>query len=453
MGHILRFFFILIFISCSTWDLAQTKTWREVYKVKKKDTIFGIARDHNISIPELMDANPDMKLEGYILKKDDYIYIPYVKNEKKEIISSVPEKEIKLGDDIKTRAVRIGVILPLHNLDGDGKRMTEYYRGLLIACDSLKKEGISTNILAWNILKETDINQMLTTDGLKNCDIIFGPLYTKQVKPLADFCKKNNIMLVIPFSISANDVISNPKIFQVYQLPEQFNEMALDAYFERFSNYHAIFVDCNDTTSKKGVFTYSLRKCLDTKGLKYNITNLKSNEAYFAKAFSQTQPNIIILNTARSPELNVVFAKLDGLKVNNPSLSISMFGYTEWLMYTKVYLNYFYKYDTYIPSSFYYNTVDGKTQRLENNYRHWFRTEPLYALPRFAIMGYDHTNFFVRGLHQEGKAFNGSRYAVKYKALQTPLHFKKISADGGSVNKNFMLIHYKRDQTIESITY
>lgn len=260
-------------------------------------------------------------------------------------------------------------------------------------------------------------------------------------------------MLVIPFSISANDVISNPEIFQVYQIPEQFNEMALDAYFERFSNYHAIFVDCNDTTSKKGVFTYSLRKRLDTKGLKYNITNLKSNEAYFAKAFSQTQPNIVILNTARSPELNVVLAKLDGLKVNNPSLSISMFGYTEWLMYTKVYLNYFYKYDTYIPSSFYYNALDEKTQRLENNYRHWFRTEPQYALPRFAIMGYDHTNFFVRGLHQEGKAFNGSRYAVKYKALQTPLHFKKISADGGSVNKNFMLIHYKHDQTIESITY
>ena len=173
----------------------------------------------------------------------------------------------------------------------------------------------------------------------------------------------------------------------------------------------------------------------------------------FAKAFSRTQPNIVILNTGRSPELNVALAKLDGLKVNEPSISISLFGYTEWLMYTKVYLNYFYKYDAYIPTSFYYNAVDRKTQHLENGYRHWFKTDLQYALPRFAVTGYDHANFFIRGLHLQGKTFSGSKYAVRYKALQTPLNFKKLGSGGGAVNRNFMLIHYDRNQTIESITY
>ena len=454
MKYILRYFLTLIFISCISWSFAQTKTWREIYKVKKKDTIFGIARKYDISIMELMDANPDMKLEGYSLKKGDNVYIPYAKDKKVETKVPVVSEKIKRStDDIRKRAVHIGIMLPLHDADGDGKRMVEYYRGILMACDSLKKEGISTTVSAWNIPQEADITQTLATDGVKDCDIIFGPLYTRQVKPLAGFCKKNDIMMVVPFSTSGNDIASNPEMFQVYQSPELFNDMVLNAYMERFSGYHAVFVDCNDTTSKKGVFTYSLRKRLESKGLKYSITNLKSSEVNFAKAFSRTQPNIVILNTGRSPELNVALAKLDGLKVNEPSISISLFGYTEWLMYTKVYLNYFYKYDAYIPTSFYYNAVDRKTQHLENGYRHWFKTDLQYALPRFAVTGYDHANFFIRGLHLQGKTFSGSKYAVRYKALQTPLNFKKLGSGGGAVNRNFMLIHYDRNQTIESITY
>ena len=58
---------------------AQTTKWRDMYKVKKKDTIFGIANKYGISIKELMDANPEMKVEGYKLKKDDFIFIPYTK--------------------------------------------------------------------------------------------------------------------------------------------------------------------------------------------------------------------------------------------------------------------------------------------------------------------------------------------------------------------------------------
>ena len=45
-------------------------------------------------------------------------------------------------------AVRVGIMLPLHNDNGDGRRMTEYYRGVLMACDSLRADGISIDIRA-----------------------------------------------------------------------------------------------------------------------------------------------------------------------------------------------------------------------------------------------------------------------------------------------------------------
>ena len=39
----------------------QTSNWKEMHKVKRKETIFGIARDNGITVEELMNANPDMK--------------------------------------------------------------------------------------------------------------------------------------------------------------------------------------------------------------------------------------------------------------------------------------------------------------------------------------------------------------------------------------------------------
>lgn len=355
------------------------------------------------------------------------------------------------SDELRT--VNVGVMLPLHDVDGDGRRMVEYYRGLLMACDYLKAEGASISVNAWNVPIDADIRQTLLDENAAKCDVIFGPLYTRQVKPLGDFCKRNNIKLVIPFSISGNDVASNEYVFQVYQSLDDLNGDAVNACLERFPKHHYVFVDCNDTTSKKGMFTFELRKNLEKRGIAYNITNLKSSEAYFAKAFSKTQPNVVILNTGRSPELNVALAKLDGLTTVNSGIEASLFGYTEWLMYTKVYLNYFHKYDTYIPTTFYYNPLASATSRFEESYRKWFNTEMQGALPRFAITGYDHACFFIGGMYDIGRSFVGTKGQSSYVPLQTPLRFVRVSERGGMQNDSFMLVHYKRNHEIESISY
>ena len=51
-----------------------------MYQVKKKDTLFGIAKNFGLTLEELINANPEMKVAGYELKKGDYIFIPYPSN-------------------------------------------------------------------------------------------------------------------------------------------------------------------------------------------------------------------------------------------------------------------------------------------------------------------------------------------------------------------------------------
>lgn len=441
---------LLLFLFVSIMAEAQINTWQDVYKAKKKDTIYGIATKYGITVEQLKDANPEMKADGYQLKKGNMIFIPIIVAS--PTVSPSPIQNNKKGIGIRSRVLRVGIMLPLHQNDGDGMRMTEYYRGFLMACDEMKRQDISVEIRAWNVPLSADINHILLDKGAEQCDVIFGPLYTAQVKPLADFCQIHKIKLVIPFSIMSDEVMRNSQIFQVYQSTERLNQKAISSFLERFPNYHPVFIDCNDSTSKKGAFTFGLRKQLEAKDIKYNITNIKSSEELFAKAFSRTQPNVVILNTARSPELNIVYAKLGNLKMSFPNMEISMFGYTEWLMYTRHILSNLYKYDTYIPTTFYYNPLSAETQKIENEYRRWFKTDLQQTLPRFALVGYDHANFFIQGLHLYGKAFGGSKGEKIVTPVQTVLYFEPI-AGGGKQNACFQLVHYKTNQTIDSLTY
>lgn len=349
-------------------------------------------------------------------------------------------------------SISVGVMLPLHNVDGDGRRMIEYYRGILMACDQLKSEGFHIDVHAWNVPVDADIKQILLNNYANKCELIFGPLYSKQVKPLSEFCKAYNIKLVIPFSITGNDVANNPNIFQVYQDNLSFNTSAINSYIERFSDSHPVFIDCNDSTSRKSNFTSNLRKVLEAKSIAYNITNIKSSDESFAKAFSRNKHNVVILNSDHYKELSAAIAKLDKMSSLYPGFVISMFGYTEWLVYANYEFNNFCRYDTYIPTVFYHNQYSAATTSLEKNYRGWFNVEMQPAQPRFAITGYDHAQFFIRGITKFGNKFVGSKSQNLYSSLQTPLCFEKLGK-GGYVNTSFMLIHYLYNHSIESLAY
>ena len=73
---IIRYLFMLFVAFLCIPVGAQNLKWRDMYQVKKKDTLFGIAKSFGLTLEELINANPEMKVAGYELKKGDYIFIP-----------------------------------------------------------------------------------------------------------------------------------------------------------------------------------------------------------------------------------------------------------------------------------------------------------------------------------------------------------------------------------------
>ncbi len=451
MRHLLRYFLICVMVlSLPLSASAQTKMTHEV---KKKETMYGIARMYGITVEELVQANPGMEQPDYQLKKGSLITIPTTAQQQQQASpQTVVSSQNNDNTDVRNRAIRVGVMLPLHHVNNDGKRMIEYYRGLLMACDSLKKEGISVDIHAWNLPENGDVKALLKDPAAARCDVIFGPLYSKFVSPLSDFVERNDIRLVIPFSIHAPELYSNRNIFQIYQVQNDIYETTARRCAEWFKDYHSIVIDCGDTTSTKGAFTFTYRRQLEVRDIPYSITSLKSSDNMFAKAFSKTKPNLVILNTGRSPELLSVFGRLSAIKAANPDIQISMFGYTEWMMYMQYQSENFHKYNVHIPAPFFFNMQSPQTDLIQKNYRLIFGQDMMNSLPRFALTGFDHAVFFLRGLHKYGKTFDGAAGRFGYQPIQTPLKFERMG-NGGLQNRAYMFIHYKPDHTIETVNY
>lgn len=447
MRQILRYFWVLMFLGVGLSVIAQQMS--VPHKVKKKETIYGIAQMYGITEAQLRQANPEMDTPGYQLKKGDIVQIPVIVNGTTAANGSKPQSK---SVDVRQRNIRLGVMLPLHQANNDGKRMIEYYRGVLMACDTLKKEGISVDVYAWNLPEDGNVQAILNDPNAKQCDLIVGPLYSKYMSALSKFVEQNDILLVVPFSIDAPELYYNRNIFQIYQMPNNLTETTARRCAEWFKDYHTIIVDCGDSTSTKGSFTATLRRQLEVNNRQYSLTSLKSTDENFAKAFVKGQPNLVVLNTARSPELLSALTRLNTIKAANPDVQISMFGYTEWLMYVTHQQENFHRYDVYIPSHFYTNLQTPQALSLQQRYVANFHQEMMPSLPRFALTGFDHALFFLRGLHKYGKTFDGAAGRFGYQPVQTPLKFERIG-NGGLQNRSYMFVHYKPDHTIETINY
>lgn len=419
------------------------------HKVKRHETIFGIARSYGLTIDQLTEANPQMKVVGYELKKGETLVIPQAPA--RPATAPATAAAPKAGRTAApSRHVRIGVFLPLHDINGDGRRMTEYYRGVLMAADSMRHEGISTDIYAWNAAEDADVDKLLKDKNAQSLDFIIGPLYSKQVPAVAAHAKVHGQKVLIPFSIEGAPLAECDALFQVYQSPADWNEEVVSRYLQQFAGCHTVIIDCNDTTSRKGVFTLSLRRRLEQTARTCSVTNIRQTEANFRKAFRQDMPNVVVLNTARSPELNVVFAKLEGMRAAGSAVKVTLFGYTEWMMYAKYQMDNFYRYSVYIPAAFHTNSLSGRTARLEQKYRWAFHDDMMAALPRFAITGFDHACYIIKGFTQYGAAMTGAPGTVAYTPAQSPLKFRRVGK-GGYQNKCVLLVHYMPEGRVETL--
>lgn len=425
---------------------------QEMHRVKKKETIFSICQEYKITQKELIAANPEIK-DG--VKKGGLICIPYPapaedKKEIKEIPSNTELFNNRKSRGEKLSTVKAAIILPFM-LDGGGKaesaRMVEFYEGFLLAVDSLKGSGTSIDLHVYDSGNATtNINSILGKEELKDMNIIFGPMHSSHIKPLAAFARKNNIKLVIPFSSKDNQVFNNPCVFQINTPQSYLYSEVYEHFLRKFTSANVIFLDADDSDGEKKEFIKGFQHELIAQNIPFKSIKATASAAILKTALSSTKENIFVPTSGSNIILLKCLPQLQMLVRENPNTEIHLFGYPEWQTYTKDHLAEFYELDTYFYSSFYTNNLLPEAVRFISNYRKWYSKDMINTYPKYGMLGFDLGYFFLKALSRYGTDFEKQISGMNsVRPIQTGFKFERANNWGGFINEKVFFVNFSKN--------
>lgn len=419
-------------------------TYKE-YKAKKKETAYGIAKANNITVDELIEANPEMKQEGYKLKKGSVLRIPV-----KPIVKKPTFKGLN--------TIRLAVILPLVGNGVEFDRSVEFYRGLLMGVEELKQVGVNVVVSVYNE-PAPDVSiasQMLQVVG-QNPDVIVGPLYPTHFTDVTAVSAKK-VKVVVPFSSKVPQVDYRPEVYVLNTPAVYENALALDLFMTNFKKQtHVILL--HGQAGNKRSFSEELQRRLSSAG--YDIVSLPtsaSTQQMTAALLGKKQGEYIIVpDDASEATMKQMLTKTADLQHALSGAQISLLGYESWLPYAEGSMReQIHAANTYILTPNYYYPYTTASKAFYDKYRKWFKADFVSSKPRMAPLGYDFARGFLGSMATYGYDFStqspqkGSVAAQP--KLQSEPRFITVGGNGGYVSRSMWLVRFKRDMSIVKIS-
>ncbi|MBQ8225292.1 MAG: LysM peptidoglycan-binding domain-containing protein [Bacteroides sp.] len=435
---------------------------QEMHKVKRKETVFSISRQYGISQDELIAANPELK-KGGKLKKGTLLCIPYASATNKQTSSTqtTPTDKQLFNESKKEteryHTLKAAVILPFGEgvSKSESARMVEYYEGLLVAVDSLKRTGTSIDLYAYNSGPEnSSLQPLLAKPELKEMDIVFGPLYQSHIKALSEFCQQNQIRLVVPFKQN-NTVFRNPSVFQINTPQSYLYSEVYDHFLRQFPGANVVFIEATDGGVKdKAEFIKGLKEELRNRGYSTKSVKEDATAEVLKGTLDLSKSNIFVPTSGSNLALIKILPQLVLTVREQPEANVHLFGYPEWQTYTKDHLDEFFELDTYFYSSFYTNNLLPAAIHFTNSYRKWYNKEMDERYPKFGMLGFDTGYYFLKGLSRYGSAFEQEMGKMDYIVpIQTGFKFQRVNNWGGFINKKVFFVRFTKNYELIKLDF
>lgn len=416
------------------------------YTVKsKKETLESVARKFGTTPEEILAVNKGRNL----VQKGNTVAIP-----KKEEQAVAPVAEEKTAAPAHRRAKQggtynVAVMLPFmtdREADVRSSLYTEFYEGFLLAADSMKRAGMSLRIYALDTRgSRAVVDSLIGTLAKKNLDLIIGPVENADIAAVAAFARQEGINMVNPFAVKNNEANRNPHVFQCNIPHESLYARSREKLFEEIGDKSVVFViDDSGSENSKSDHIDRIKTKLLQEGK--DFVEISLGQDPYMETFDEMLPKatdlFVLTNATGRGAVGKVVAPLAKLKDDKPRLNISLYGYPEWQMYIKEYIDPFCRLNTTIFSRFYSLPSDAMAAKVQDAFLSWFRKDMLQANPQHVFLGYDTGLFFLTALQRFGNDFENDIESVAYSGIQTCFRFRRINNWSGFDNEAILFVHF-----------
>ena len=447
---------------------SDTATYKTTHVVKKRETIFRICRNYDITQAEFLEANPEYKCTK--LKQGAVVKIPFSQNElaqrKRRIdeahsrMQSIPDSTLfqmnETPEEISDGTITAALILPFSLGDSATtlqKQMVEFYQGMLLALDRLKNENVSVNLKVFDSQADgTSLQPLLDGGQLDDADIIFGPRWTNQITEVARWSTAHQVPLVLPMNANADDVFNNPYVFQLNTPQSYFNQEIYNHFLEQFPNPNVIIMDADEF--RRNEFIDGLKTVMADHNIPYSTLDIDTAYQELMDTLVAGKQNIMIINSSSSGPLNTMLPVLQLItRTKAPEIETHLFGYPEYQIYAQDHLDELYEVDTWFYSWFYTNNMLKESVDFNTRFRRSFSRQMLVSYPSFASYGYDTGYYFLKGITTYGKDFYNHLNEIQTDPVQMGFKFERVNNWGGFINRKVFFVHFSNEYKVEKIDF
>lgn len=442
-------------VSIESLPVTKTQTVvKEIeYKIKRKETMYSLCKRFNTTSSKLIEYNPELR-SG--LKAGMIIKVPV---QTEETITVNPDQNefdidalIAFRNEVqKVDVVKIALLLSFKSADGkQSAARVEYYEGLLMAVDSLRKTGVSVDLAVYDIGDGTQkTKEALQTEALRSAHLIIGGITNDQIELIADYALKNEIKYVVPFAKCDRLTSDNGYVFQINTSYQNLYSYATSRACTLFTNYNIIIVNTNDK-DEKDLFIKTFKANLTEQGISYRELsfNERSFQSDISSMLSTAKPNLVVPVSGSMEALVKLKGSLRIIADTRASYHLTLFGHPEWQKYTAECLDDFFKLNTHFYTSFFANNLSNDVQRFTKQYHLLYKKSMIASYPKYAMLGFDTGMYFVQVINRLGVNFETNMQLMNHNSLQTGFNFERVNNWGGFINTSLYFVRYNKDYTI-----
>ena len=428
------------------------------HTILPKETLYSLAKHYYMTGEDIIKANPGLSVQTFTIGKTIRIPTNMVTypiegdDEMKKmertnaLLRAVPMTE-------KLDAVNVALLLPFEKSatdkdNGRQRRFIEYLEGFLMAIDSLKRTGKSTNLQIYDIgYTSASLKQVLDKQDLQQVHLIIGGYTEDQIKALSDFTEKLQIPYVIPFTLKSDEPLSRANTYQLNTPYSFLYARIASAFCDKYKEGNIIFI--TDDKTEKSELIQAIESEMSRRNMTAHILAYNSKLALaLGSLLRDNTENVIVPINEAEGMLTKIVAPLLSLKQSKPSRKMTVFGHPEWQRYSTEY-NHYYTLNVTICSVYYVDQNSSEIKTFYNQFWKWYSSNMLNSYPKYSMLGFDTGMFFISGLSQFGTALEANINKVQFRGIQTDFRFRRVSNWGGFINTNLYFITFNPDYTVE----
>jgi len=464
----------------------------KLHKVIRGETLYSLAKQHNLTVEELQAANPhitrglkagqliEIPVKVEVVEQPALQQTPQPTTSETQLESTAPQAEqpktesnIELStvEPISFRTLKQGdrakvaLLLPFGSEERPAQNYLDFYRGFLIGLDSVRMAGHSVNLDLYNTAHDYNrVTEIIASGALNNADLVVGPVYEDELIPVAMALQSKGTPIVSPLA-NLTQTTSNA-VFQMSPSPASKLEKVrglfdgskrvviistdnIDKGFEK--EVRSMLRDTSYVVEHKYIYEHPSviekrekeREKMRKAGLEVDDTPSPSDMSPLLRG---EEPTVIVITADNEIEVDRILAAIASANIALTARSqrvvpYVVFGNNRWNRYRNIDRAILFSNNVTMLSTYHAHRSEDIIRNFDKRF-----VEEFGALPSlYAYRGYDAAVVFIKSLYN---TIETGLEGVHTTPLLTPYSFEVDTTSGVRINKQWTKVNYNSNFTI-----